>query len=1155
MRVALLGPLAIADDLRAGGALRPLDTGGPRLRCLLALLALNADRAVGFATLANALWGDQPPNGATNALQSLVSRLRRTLRENWLPTISDGTGQLVVTTTAGYRLAIDPDDVDVHRFDRLTGDGRRALTGGDPATATELLYSALDLWRGPAFVDISGVAVTASHVARFEDLRITALENLFGAELALGRQADILGDLEGLARAHPLRERLRVHWITALARLGRTADALAVFESTRQALADELGASPSPELAGIHLALLRDDPDLVCGDPTSARRCAVPAAPLPMSNLPMSNLPIPLTTFVGRDEELRQVTATLVSHRLVTLTGAGGSGKTRLAIESAKRLIHETVDEIRFVELASVDDPADVPEAVRNILEAPGTTGFGPAAGARSTGAVPRQREADVLGRLAAVLAHRRALVILDNCEHVVGAAAVVADAILAAGSQVRVLATSRERLAVTGERLVVVGPLPLPPADADPTVALRSPAVALLADRAAAVCPGFIVDRRTVGAVAEICRRLDGLPLAIELAAARLRALSPRQVATRLDDRFRLLTAGSRTALPRHQTLRAVIAWSWDLLVPAERTVARRLAVCPAGAALEAAEEICSDTALPRADVLDLLTSLVDKSLVIATGENSWDGRTDEVRYRMLDTVRVFATERLAEAGEADRVRENHARYYTRLAETAEPYLRTEDQIEWIHRLDAENDNLLAALRWAVDGQHADTAVRLGAAVGWLWTMRGLHHQAATRLAPVVALQGPASLEARARAMFIHAMNRQIPIRQDGDSAALADALLPVVRRAVAESDSPMLALAEPMVAAWTTDSPAAREAFGDIVAHPDPWTRAVALFIRGSIAENAGDAAAAASDFARSLKAFRITGDRWGLHVGLRVIAEARALAGRHAEAVEACRQALELAVEVGAWDDAGWTRIMIGFQLARAGELPGARAEIEEAARLAARHGPGLTALLIDIGRGEIERRAGNPARAHDHYRRALEARGEAGPLQIKVAALAGLGYLATADGDVERSRTLLTEAVRLADECHDMPAMAWAVEAMADAALSNGGPERAAWLLGIAAGVRGTPDLGNPDVIRVIETARGALGDIAFDREYDLGGQHARSGITTGADLLRSAGPLVRFSGPPQIRPDGEWREDHDDSRRPGQTRQHGAGHRSTQHEAT
>jgi predicted ATPase/DNA-binding SARP family transcriptional activator len=566
---------------------------------------------------------------------------------------------------SGYRLAIKPQDTDIVRFEELAAAGRAQL-GTDPAAAAATLRRALGLWRGPALPEVAGTGFGGAVVARLEEERLAAIEHRVDADLLTGPAEPLVAELEELVVAHPLREPLAARLMRTLHAAGRRGAALEVYEQTRKRLADQLGADPSAELAALHLELLTEP---------------APSPPNPAAAAPPTNLPAELTSFVGRDAELVQVAGLLGAHRLLTLTGPGGAGKTRLAVEAARAELPATTDGVWLVELAPVSDPAEVPSAALAALglrEQALLYSRGPAG-------APADEQADALGRLLTALAGRRALLVLDNCEHLVAAAARLAGRVLAACPQVRVLATSREPLGITGEALWTVGPLTLPP---DPAVTSNgteragSPApaiseyasVRLLAQRARAVLPGFEVTAANALAVARICRALDGMPLAIELAAARLRTLSPDQVAARLDDRFGLLTGGSRIALPRHQTLRAVVDWSWDLLDEAEQVLWRRFATFAGGATLEAAEQVCAGSVIAPGQLLDRLTALADKSLLsVRHGPQG-------PRYRMLEIIRAYGLERLAEAGERDALRQAHARYFTRLAEVSQEYLRGAD-------------------------------------------------------------------------------------------------------------------------------------------------------------------------------------------------------------------------------------------------------------------------------------------------------------------------------------------------------------------------------------------------------------------------------------------------------------------------------------------
>jgi predicted ATPase/DNA-binding SARP family transcriptional activator len=678
----ILGPVEVLD----GELVVPLGSG---LRALLALLLLSANEVVSSDRLLEALWGEHPPESGAKALQVRVSLLRKALGP---------VGSVLVTRAPGYLLALEGEELDLSRFERLVAEADQA----DAPQAAVKLRQALALWRGHALADLAYESFAQPAIGRLEELRLVALEKRVEADLALGRHAELVGELEELAAVHPLRERFRAQLMLALYRCGRQADALAVYQSARRELVDELGIEPSPSLRELEQAILRQDPALDA-EPDSGHRLAatgaVPETPDQAAEAG-DNLPVQASSLVGRERELSELRGILSASRVLTLTGAGGVGKTRLALELAGGLLGRWRDGAWFAELAPLSDPTLVAAKVAAVLGVPEAAGRPPS---ESLIRASRSREL---------------LLILDNCEHVIEAAAILADALVTQCPRVTVIATSREPLRIAGEQVYRVPSLTLPATDGSEPESMRgSEAVALFVDRARQQRADFIVDSTNAAAVAGLCRRLDGIPLAIELAAARIRALSVDEIELRLDHRFRLLTGGSRAALPRQQTLEALIDWSYNLLNPNEQKVLERLSVFAGGFDLDSAEGVASPT--PDGSVLNEVTALVDKSLI----------QRDETtnRYRLLETVRDYAAGKLLARGpETGRAaRAAHRDHYLKLAETAAPHLIRDGQLEWLDRLELELDNLRAAISECEADPNPDPGLRLVHALHYFWAYR----------------------------------------------------------------------------------------------------------------------------------------------------------------------------------------------------------------------------------------------------------------------------------------------------------------------------------------------------------------------------------------------------------------------------------------------
>ncbi len=624
------------------------------------------------------------------------------------------------------------------------------------------------------------------------------------------------------------------------------------------------------------------------------------------------NLPLEVTSFVGREREIDQVRRLLPTTRLLTLTGAGGCGKTRLALRAAAELGDAYPDGIWLVELAALADPGLVPWAVASVLGIPTTPG-------RS-----------VVDSLVGGLGSRTVLLVLDNCEHVVTATAELVDALLRRCPGLRVLATSRERLGSPGETTLRVPSLALPP-PGEPPPAERLPdheAVRLFIERALAARPDFAVTESNAPLIVDICRRLDGMPLAIELAAARVRSFAIEQIAARLDDRFRLLTVGPRTVIPRQQTLRATMDWSYALLSEPERALLRRLSVFAGGWTLEAAEAVCEGDGITPHAMLDLLTRLVDKSLVIAEEQHG------AVRYRLLETIRQYAREKLVETGEDERARDRHLAYFLRLAEEAEPVVRGSSDAATLVCLEEEHDNLRAALEWSLTPPRpVEAALRLSGALAWFWWLRGYHNEGCRWLDRALAA-APQRSAARMRAL--HGAGWLAHHRRDSATArSLLHESLAIARDL---DDRWMVAWVLHALGrvAYFDNDPAAARALGEeslriAEAVGDAWLTAWALHLLGLAAHIAADYPTAWAYYERSLALRRRIGYQEGVAILLLLMGLVAVRQGRFAEAAARYRESLVIMRQVGG----AWNQSM---QLAALSHLAAMQGQPARAARLA-------------------------------------------------------------------------------------------------------------------------------------------------------------------------------------------------------------------------
>lgn len=1007
----MLGPLAVWTDR---GVQVTIPAG--QVRTVLAVLLVHRGRPVSTDRLIDVLWPRRAPRDAASALQVKISQLRAALAA-----AEPAARALVTSGSASYRLEVAAEAVDAGRFEESL-----ARAGADARSRADALTTALRLWRGPAFADVADEEFAAVEAARLEELRLTAVEARAEALLELAEDGDLVAELAPLVAEHPLRERLRAAHLRALYRSGRQSEALAGFTELRERLRTELGIDPGPEVVAVHRAILAQDP-LLAPRPATAP----------------TNVPGELTELIGRAEAAHEVRALLGEYRMVTLVGPGGVGKTRLSIEVARSLGPDHPDGVWFVELAGIDASAAARTTVVDTVHA--------ALGIRHD----IRSAADPFDQLIAALDGKRVLLVLDNCEHLVAVAAEVTERLLRSAAGLRVLATSREPLGVDGEAVYPVPALELPyaPADISAETLPKFSAVRLFAARAAAASPGFTIDAANAAAVATLCRRLDGIPLALELAAARVRSLGVRELAARMDDRFELLVAGRRGGPGRQQTLRAVIDWSWEQLSDPEQAVLRRLSVHGDGFGLAAAESVCASADLPGARVADLLARLVDRSLVAMTDTDAGP------RYRLLESVALYCSERLTDAGESDLVHETRNEYYAGLAERAR--LRGADQRRWLADLDTEYANLRSAVEDSVRRGDAAVALRLVDALAWYWFLRGRIREGIRLLEAALGMDPGAALALRARVngwwSALTLLSASASDRSELVEAATAgfDGVDDPAGLAFTE-----WLLGEALLGGGdqSVSDVLVQRALAGFRAARDQWGTAAAL---GSAAHHAmlrGDLAALHRDATESARLFTVLGDRWGQLRADELLGRRAEIIGDYAEAVRLRRDGLRRAEELCLWPQVADMLSGLGRLALLEGDLPVARRLHERALELSVHQGYERGRVFAEVGLGIGARREGRLDHAERHTRVSLDWNREVGYAPGVAHSLAELGFIAELRGDPDRARALHDEGLAVARGTGDPRAVALAQEGLAGAAALAGEIEEARRLLAAATAAR-------------------------------------------------------------------------------------------------
>ena len=1061
MEYGLLGSFRL---LRPDGQERPTTQ---RQRDLLALLALHAGETVSRDRLIDALWGDDLPADPANALQQRVFHVRRLLQTR------DGV-QRLETTGTGYRLLEEPGAVDALRFEHLRTVAQRSRVAGDLPGTSRALVEALGLWRGTALQDIGGVWAVAA-AERLDELRLVTLEDRIEVELQLGQHRAVVAELEELVRLHPLREQLHGHLMRALTFSGREADALEVYSDLRSVLAEELGLDPSPALQRLHEDILGHrlaPPDHHAPPPIGRDGSAVDQVEAPTGAARWAVAPAPTSSFIGREDELERLGTLLAADRIVTVTGPGGAGKTRLVAEllrSTHLPAGDDAADVVFVELGRISDPAAVPAATAT------------AAGIRSrAGSSP-------VDLLHAAFGDQPVHLVLDNCEHLLDAACELVVALAAPCPRLRVLATSREPLGVDGEVVWPLDTLSLPAAGSCDLEAIADvPASRLFLDRVHSAAPDVRITEDDVPAIVRIVRELDGLPLAIELAASRARAMSLSEIADRLTDRFALLVGGRRDSPTRHQALTTTLEWSWDLLTTAQQRAWMAASVPQSSFTAEFLAPLLAAID-PDQDVIAAIGDLRDRSLLRVYE------RGTPTRYDMLTSIRGFGIQRLVERGAEAAVRDAHATAVERAMRAADRM----DTRRWDLDLDAQRDllpDVRAAIRWRLEQGDRHGAQRVAATLGWLAYLTALTSEGRRLLDATLGPIDDVDPEQVAYEAAIWAAGLRIG---DADEEGLAWAEL-AVRLTDGVDDEVARGLALGFLASFRVvcgDIPGGLELMQQQAADATGWLEGMWRLLESKVLVLQGDLDRAQPSVERAIDAFEHAGAASSMLAG-DVLVHLAQLRGDAETARQAAQRAIDRCIDHESWELELEVRSLLAMIEAATGDDDRSRQQLDRAATLISRTGLTMAGAMLAHAEGYVRFMGGEFDAARDAWERGLELHDWTGLIHGRPFALWGLGHVALAEGRTADAQTLLRTSFEQATARGDRDAMASALEGVAAVRLAEADGAAAARLLGAAESLRismgaPAPLLSHRFADRTREQVREHLDTAPFEAAYRAG----------------------------------------------------------------